>query len=217
MSGIKWAENEVKLACEREAPNRAPGEWDYGCACYESALKAYKSIAEDEHSGFSWSMTAGILKRLIDGEPLTAIEDTPGVWHEVHTQADGSKGYQCNRRSSLFKNVKPDGTVEYSDNDSYYATDINNPNVEFRNGLVSRVVHEIWPVTFPYWPNGRAKVVCWDILIDKANGDFDTRIIYYAEKNGQRVAINRIWHETDEGFVEITAEELDKLIEEAEA
>lgn len=216
MSGIKWAENEVKLACEREAPNRAPGEWDYGCACYESALKAYKSMAEDGHSGFSWSLTADILKRLIDGEPLTAIEDTPEEWHEAHHD-DGTITGQCKRRSTLFKNIKPDGTVEYRDMGSYFAVDINDPTVEYKSRLVSNVVHEIWPVTFPYYPNGRAKVVCRDILIDKANGDFDTRIIYYAEKNGQRVEINRIWHETDKGFVEITAEELDKLIEEAEA
>lgn len=161
-------------------------------------------------------MTAGILKRLIDGEPLTAIEDTPEVWHEAYRD-DGTITCQCKRRSTLFKDIKPDGTVEYRDIGSYFAVDINDPTVEYKSRLVGNVVHEIWPVTFPYWPNGRAKVVCRDILIDKANGDFDTRIIYYAEKNGQRVEINRIWHETDEGFVEITAEELDKLIEEAEA
>ena len=35
----KWAEKEIKIACKKENPDRAEGEWDYGCACYESALK----------------------------------------------------------------------------------------------------------------------------------------------------------------------------------
>ena len=39
-----WAENEVKVACHRENPDRKEGEFDYGCACYESALKAFKSL-----------------------------------------------------------------------------------------------------------------------------------------------------------------------------
>ena len=57
---IRWAKNEVRLACERENPNRKEGEFDYGCACYESALKAFKSLAEDDHSGFSIGLTMGL-------------------------------------------------------------------------------------------------------------------------------------------------------------
>lgn len=41
----------MEIACKREAPDREPGEWDYGCACYESALKAFNSLCEDGHSG----------------------------------------------------------------------------------------------------------------------------------------------------------------------
>ena len=76
----KWAEKEIEIACKKENPNREEGEWDYGCACYESALKAFKSLLEDEHSGFSISITKNILNRLIDGKPLTPIEDTDDVW-----------------------------------------------------------------------------------------------------------------------------------------
>ena len=73
MSMIKWAENEVRIACERENPNRKEGEFDYGCACYESALKAYKCLCEDGHSGLSFSITRQILNRLMEGKPLTPI------------------------------------------------------------------------------------------------------------------------------------------------
>ena len=48
MSMITWAEREVKLACEKErGKSNNPEDWDYGCACYESALKAYKSLCDD--------------------------------------------------------------------------------------------------------------------------------------------------------------------------
>ena len=65
MSLKEWAEKEVQIACKRENSDRKDGEWDYGCACYESALKALNSLLEDEHSGFSIMVTKNILNRLI--------------------------------------------------------------------------------------------------------------------------------------------------------
>ena len=48
-----WAENEIKIARERENPNRNKGEWDYGCACYEGAFEAFKTLLGQGHSGYS--------------------------------------------------------------------------------------------------------------------------------------------------------------------
>lgn len=47
-----WVENEVRIACEheRKASGTKEEEQDYGCACFESALKAYRSLLEDGHS-----------------------------------------------------------------------------------------------------------------------------------------------------------------------
>ena len=50
---LDWAEREVAIACEKENSIKKDGEFDYGCACYESALKAFKSLCGDGHSGFS--------------------------------------------------------------------------------------------------------------------------------------------------------------------
>ena len=116
MKMLEWAEQEIKIACKKENPDWKPGEFDYGCSCYESAMKAYKSLLEDGHSGMSIGFTKQILIRLIDGRPLTPIDDTDDIWNYVFDQ-DDAKVYQCKRMSSLFKNVYQDGTVTYTDND----------------------------------------------------------------------------------------------------
>ena len=44
MSMTEWAKREVEIASKRERGDKPESEWDYGCACYESALKAFKSL-----------------------------------------------------------------------------------------------------------------------------------------------------------------------------
>ena len=74
-----WAKNEIEIACKHERGDKNPKEFDYGCACYESACKAFQSLMEDGHSRTSIGFTKAILNRLIDGKPLTPIEDTPDI------------------------------------------------------------------------------------------------------------------------------------------
>lgn len=121
MSMLEWAKNEIAIASKRERGDKPEGEWDYGCACYDSALRAFESLLGDGHSGMSIGFTKNILNRLIDGKPLTPIEDTEGAWGEPRIDSrDGSKQYQCKRMSSLFKRVAQDGSVSYSDINRYY-------------------------------------------------------------------------------------------------
>ena len=116
----EWAENEVRLACKRENPDWDGKSFDYGCSCYQSALKAYKSICNDGHSGFSFGVTKNILIRLMEGLPLTPIEDTEDNWSLAYKDKDGKTVYQCNKMSRLFKYVDKDGKVSYSDADRSY-------------------------------------------------------------------------------------------------
>ena len=53
MNMTDWAKREIEIACARERGDKNTDEWDYGCACYESAYKAFQSLVEDEHSGMS--------------------------------------------------------------------------------------------------------------------------------------------------------------------
>lgn len=194
-----WAEREIEIACKHENPDRKPREWDYGCACYESALKAFNSLLEDGHSGFSIGMTKHILNRLIEGKPLTPIEDTDDIW---------DKGtYQCKRMSSLFKDIYPDGSIKYHDNDRIYCINVDNPNVSYHSGLVSNLIDEMYPITMPYFPESKPFVVhCEEFLTDPKNGDFDTvGILYVIKPDDERVEINRFFKEGEDDFVEIAS------------
>lgn len=214
-----WAEKEVEIACkyERGGSGSKDGEWDYGCACYESALKAYKSLCEDGHSGFSIGMAKYILNRLIEHKPLTPIEDTEDVWNLI-SGADGDNNiagysqYQCKRMSSLFKYVYPDGTVKYGDTNRYYGVNLDNPNGAYHSGLIDCVMDELYPIRMPYFPESKPfKVVCEEFLTDRKNGDFDTvGMLYAIDPNGVRVDLNRYFKESESDFVEIAVEEYEK-------
>lgn len=162
---------------------------------------------EDGHSGFSIGLTKQILNRLIDGKPLTPIEDTDDIWNELSRFCDGNDkytSYQCTRMSSLFKYVYSDGTVKYKDIDSCYKIDINNPQATYHSGLVQRIIDEMFPITMPYFPGNPIKVYCEDFLTDRKNGDFDTVGIFYAIKpDGEKVEINRFFKESEDGWDEI--------------
>ena len=75
MTMSEWAKREVEIACKKENPKWDGKSFDYGCACYQSALKAYQSLCEDEHSGMSFNIAKNILIRLMEGNPLTPIID----------------------------------------------------------------------------------------------------------------------------------------------
>lgn len=222
-TGIEnWAKSEIELACKNEKPDRKDGEWDYGCACYESALKAFVSLCEDGHSGFSIGLTKAILNRLINNKPLLPIEDIDDVWVDI-SDMSGLKGeyrnYQCKRMSSLFKYVYADGTIKYRDVDRYHGVNINNPDAPYHSRLIDTVMDELYPITMPYMPADRAfKVYTEVFLVDPKNGDFDTvGIIMTVTPDFDRVEINRYFKEAPNGFAEIDEAEYKDRKEAAKA
>lgn len=218
----EWAEKEVEIACKKENPNRKVMEFDYGCACYESALKAFKSLTEDGHSGFSIGITKHILNRLIDGKPLTPIEDTNDTWNRERIDAHSEyTSYQCKRMSSLFKQVYNDGHIEYKDVNRVIAYDVDDPDLTYHTGLADNIVNEMYPITMPYMPYDKSFKMCFEtFLTDKKHGDFDTKAVLYLTKpDGERVEINRYFREpesdveekhTYHGWIEISKEEYEE-------
>lgn len=218
MTMTEWAKKEVEIACKREregSENEEVGMWDYGCACYESALKAFNSLMEDGHSGTSIGFTKNILMRLIDGQPLTPIEDTDDVWFDGSSplrpieDRDGVISTQCKRCSGLFKYIYPDGTVKYSYLDQCYCIDKESGST-YSFGLVRKIIEEMFPITMPFMPDKPIKVYCSDLLTDRKNGDFDTVAVHYAVKpDGEKIDICRYFKEGDSesGWVEIDESE----------
>lgn len=204
-----WAENEVTLAYHLENPDQKDEEWDYGCACYESALKAFRSLCEDGHSGFSIALTKAILNRLIDCKPLIPIEDTEDVWSAISDVSGLNSekvSYQCKRMYSLFKDVYTDGSIKYCDMDRYCGVDIKTDSTYSSFSLISHIVDEMFPITMPYMPEDRPyEVYTEDFLTDPEEGDFDTvGVLYVITPSLERVEINRYFKAAENRFDEPT-------------
>ena len=206
MSMLEWAKKEVELAKIIEAKDLKEGEFDYGGACYDSALKAFRSLTEDGHSGMSIKITKQILNRLIDGSPLTPIEDREDIWNEITRNKENERiVYQCSRMSSLFKYVYENGEVTYSDIDRLYCFDSIKPDMRYNSGLVRNIIDEMFPITMPYSPaNERIKVCCEEFLYSPDGGDFDSvGILYVDDPDNKRINVSRYFKEEDNKWVEI--------------
>lgn len=186
MNILEWAKKEVEIAIAREKTSaEQEGDHkflDYTIECYDSALKDFKSLYEDGDHEFLIAKRF-ILSRLIDGKPLTPIEDTPDVWNLTADLEDlGYESYQCTRMSSLFKDVFPDGTVRYYDVNRVIANVVNseNPDIPWHSGMASRLINKMYPITFPYIPENKPYVVKMsEILFDpEKGGDFDTIAVW---------------------------------------
>ena len=204
-----WAKREIEIACKRERAEDPDSDFNYGCACYESAYKAFQSLMEDEHSGMSICFTKEILNRLIDRKPLTPIEDSPDIWTDC-THDDGYKSFQCTRMCSLFKDVYPDGRIEYYDTNRAYCVSLDAEDApSWSNGFISRLIHEKYPITMPYYPASNPFVVyCTEGLSDPKNGDFDTIGIWFVRRpDGEKDTIERFFKEAPKGWEEISKQE----------
>lgn len=212
MSMTEWARREIEIACERERSlSEKEGDWDYGVACYESAYKAYKSLMDDEHSGLSLSITKRILNQLIDGDPLTPIEDAPDIWYDVsELDEDDHSCQQCKRMTSLFKYVYLDGSIKYKDVSRVRCVYSEEPDaIQWHNGFICIIIDEMHPIAMPYVPFSKPYVVhCEESLSDPKNGDYDTlAILYVVTPTGERENIDRFFKEVDNNWVEISKEE----------
>lgn len=222
MGTYTWAEQERRLACKKENPNFDfdSDDFDSGCSCYKSALKAYKSLVEDEHSGMSFSFTRDILERLMRHEPLTPItdDDFKGgslIYSDEDLASMGLKSeIQCPRMSSLFRKETVDGKVTYCDVNRAYSINVENPSDTFYCGRETNIVDEMFPIKMPYLPEKEEyKAYIQTFLADKKNGDFDTQgILYLITPEGKRIDINRYYTERAGKMVEISKDEYDELL-----
>ena len=223
MKMTDWAENECRIACKKENPNYDFDSkiFDSGCSCYKSALKAYRGLLEDGQSGASFYFTKNILIRLMNGHPLTTIQDedffngstdVPLSPSEYLKERGLKSDIQCPRMSGLFREETLDGKITYHDTGRAVCINVNNPSDTF-SSADSGIVDELFPITMPYRPNSKQyEVYCQSFLVDRRNGDFDTKAILYVKTpDGEKIDVNQYWTERDGKMVSITKEEYDAL------
>lgn len=212
LSFSSWAEKEIELACKSEldaSENKEDAE--YGIMCYKSALKAFKSLMEDGHSGYSIEITKSILNRLIDGKCLTAITDTPDIWEEINDNK-----YQCVRLFSLFKEIDDEGKIKYKDIARMETVDVDNPEKKHYDPFAEKMINFLFPVTMPYLPfNKKIKVFSKKFIVENDHkysiNEPDTVAYLYMElPSGKRIELNKYLKMSDDGHMtEITKEEFE--------
>jgi hypothetical protein len=220
-----WADNEIELALKKELTGRQP-EDEYVKLCYESAKEAYLALIGQGHSGMSMSLTKFILNRLIDRKPLTAIteEDFNGIepldWQDWFLEKNNlSAVYQCPRYSSLFKHVKKDGSIKYSDNNRVETIDRNGATCI--SGRVAKIVEGLYPLELPYFPGNPYKVYTAEFTYDSEKDEVHIEpglynaiyISHLVTPEGKRVTLN-IWYfeeELDQSKIDLVSLK-DKLV-----
>lgn len=98
-----------------------------------------------------------IAERLMEGLPLTAIEDKPHEWRgetiDIAEPDEIAQVYQAVRRPSLKKFVSGNSkNVWYFDRDIVDCIDINHPTDIATSDTVSHIVNEMFPIQLPYLP-----------------------------------------------------------------
>ena len=207
MTTNEWAEKEIEIVCKKENPNWNGKSFDYGCSCYQSALKAYKSLCEDEHSGYSFGLTKNILIRLMEGLPLTPIIDDdftntePEIWEspEELKKVGLKSNIQCPRMFSLFRKETLNGKITYSDVERVIFHDANGDGW-WHSGVASRLVDEMFPITMPYYPGKEKYKVYGETFymedgVDKSAenvGSYNLVKIYYIiTPNNEKIEVNK--------------------------
>ena len=213
MSMNNWAEREIAAACKRENPNWDGESFDYGCSCYQSALKAYKTLMSDGHSGYSFSITKNILKKLLDEIPLSPITDNDFFINEdaklESSESLKERGLksniQCPRRSSLFRKEDLNGNITYSDINRHCCVNAECPSETFNSG-VANFIDKLYPINMPYMPSATPyKVYINYWLTNKTHGDFDVQeVIGYVDLNGKWHDYNKFFYYSDNKIQEIT-------------
>lgn len=184
----------------------------YTLECIKSALRAYRSLCADGHSGCSISETMAFLRRMVYHLPLTPLTEDESEWNEIDEDESG-KLFQSRRSPSVFKSIGPKGTT-YSDVDRVVKLDLET-GLEWSNGWVTKMVDERFPITMPYMPSGKRFVV-EGREFDSTNaipGIYDTVLISRivpVDGDKEPIEINKMYKEVELGEGKSELVEIDK-------
>ena len=201
-------EVEYAIDCERKSAveENDYNFLDYVVECYRSALRTYETMAADGHSGMSWSLTRQIFARLAEGKPLkplNSLVDRPQEWIPNNNFEDDIARFNNKRYSPLLCELTKNGKF-YHDVDRWRFYELDNPDVPWYCGSLSRYMDEHYPITFPYNPVN-IHVRMEELLTDPAHGDYDAqRIIDFVDpETGETVKVDACFEEVDGEWQEI--------------
>jgi hypothetical protein len=175
--------------------------------CYRHALDAFEMLCKD-CSGYSMQLTLQFLTKMVNGQPITPISDSDfGDNSRSYYKDDGTLSIQCPRMTSLFKYIHTDGTITYTDINRVLVKIIKN-STHWTNGLITRVVDEMYPIKMPYMPTTEKFIANVDeYLFNKDNGDYDAiKFVSLKHPDGTVEDINRYFMEIDHKFTEVSEE-----------
>lgn len=199
MEMIKRYEQEIELLADKVD--------HYTLMCAREALDALKLLAKNA-TGMSIGITMMYLNRMTKCKPLLPITEDDFDDNNPYDISNG-KHIQCSRMSSLFKHIDVDGTVSYNDIDRVI-TKVDNKTT-WHNGFITKLVHEMYPITFPYMPDKEFVANVKEYLFDKNNGDYDAiHFVSLKHPDGTVEQINRYFMEYKHEFVEVDAETFEK-------
>ena len=230
-NGIIWATEEinraknlvVKAINDSDSDPETKKAWiDVNWSLYDSVLEIYNHVCKvadkDGHSGMSYALLLSILDDLLDGRPLTPITEDEDEWQSISFGTDPEHQFMAKRRSSLFKTIKEDGTIDYADTATIVCRDQNGG--WFYNGFIADKIRNLYPITFPYTPPKKKYVVTVEErqLIPELEGKCDTDSFYIMSVKTPDGVVERIeeCYTTDVATGEmkhITAKEYDDLVE----
>ena len=196
MSVINFYEKEIERLSDKVD--------DYTMMCVKDAYEALKLLAKDA-SGMSMSVTMMYLNRMSRRQPLFPITEDDFDDSNAYDTKNGIN-VQCSRMSALFKHIDVDGTVSYKDIDRVIAKNLNN-NTTWSNGFITKLIDEMYPITFPYMPDKPFVANIKEYLFNTYNGDYDAiHFVSLKHPDGTLEYINRYFIELCGEFVEVSEE-----------
>ena len=196
MKNIETIEKEIRAAQKRENPNWDGKSFDYGCSIYEIALESYKTIypiiEKAGFSGYAYGLYTGLMARLLKDQPINPItdDDFVGGVGMPYDEKNKIQTYQCGKYSSIFKEVKDDGSITYHDINRCTVIDYN--DTSWHSGYVERLCKDYIPeIKMPYLPTDKPiKIYVWDFssaqskkAMDLITNNSSTRLLYSDRKH----------------------------------
>lgn len=178
MNMKEWAKNEIELFSK--ANTKVDSEFNYAESCAESALKAFDSVFDNDNTGYSFNNVKELFCRLIDGKPLTPIEDSCDEWEFFKEDKCNNSIFRAKRMSGLFKFVdNKTGKVTYKDINRVVIYDKKTKTYSYNETELFK--EQIPEITMPYLPENDPYYICVSycsadnpeiLFIKTPNGEF---------------------------------------------